>query len=247
MTDSYSPATIDSVTLAALLDRLARYLNRHGSRYGETPIPADSVEDVRQSILADWMADDWTGREFSILARTGRTLFPPTLSETGRHLRALLFHAGRARRRGWRAEGATKRIAERRRDGGDFDGAGMASRAADPARIAAAVESVSGELLLSPAAALERSRRGLPLKYRGGVSIVPDDAPARLRVMRRRGRKGFTIDVVARHDDRTDIEIREYREHRFERVGKVPNRAVVRSRRPLPAGVSAADVRAAIG
>lgn len=246
MSETYTPA-VDAVTLSALLARLDRYLGRHGSQYGETPIPADQREDVRQSIVADWIGDDWTARELQSLTRHGRTLFPPTLSDTGRHLRALLFHAGRSRRRGWRAEGATKRVADRRRDRGDFDGVGMASRSADPARILAAVESVSGELLLSPAAARERSRRGLPLKYRGGVSIVPDDAPSRLRVMRRRGSKGYTIDVVARHDDRTTIEVREYRAHRFERVGKIPNRAVVRSRRPLPPGVSADMLRDAIG
>jgi hypothetical protein len=65
--------------------------------------------------------------------------------------------------------------------------------------------------------------------------------------MRRRGRKGVTIDVVARLDDRTMIDVRPYNVYRFERVGTVPNRDVPRSFAKLPAGVTAADCREAIG
>jgi hypothetical protein len=65
--------------------------------------------------------------------------------------------------------------------------------------------------------------------------------------MRRRGRKGITIDVVARLEDRTLIDVRPYTVHRFERVGSVPNRDVPRSFAKLPAGVTSADCREAIG
>jgi hypothetical protein len=245
--DTYNPATIGSDDMIAILARLDRYLNRHGSRYGEAPIRDDQRDDVRQSILADWLGDDWTARDMESLARHGRTLFPPTLSETGRHLRGLLFHAGRARKRGWRAEGSTRRVADRRRDREEFTGAGSASRAADPARIVAAVESATGALVLSPAAQRERSRRGLPATIPGGASFVSSKAPRPFRVMRRRGRKGITIDVVARLEDRTLIDVRPYTVHRFERVGSVPNRDVPRSFAKLPAGVTAADCREAIG
>lgn len=243
----YNPATIDSVTLDALMSRLARYLNRHGGPGAEYPIPPDQLEDVRQSILADWLGDDWTAREFQSLTRHGRTLFPPTLSETGRHLRAMLFHAGRCRRRRWRAEGATERVADKRRDPDGFRGVGTASRAADPARVLAAVESVSGELILSPTAARERAKRRLPLKYRGGVSFVSSRAPKRLRWMKRRNSSGYTVDVVERLPDRTRIEIRRWIRYRFERVGEIPARRVPVSRRPLPEGVTAATLREAIG
>jgi len=270
MSDTYNAADISAADLEAVLRRLRRYLLRHGSPSGETPISADQFDDVQQSILADWLGDDWTARELESLARNGRTLFGPTLSDLGRHLRAMLFHAGRARKRGWRAEGATQRVADRRRDPEGFRGIGAGSVSADPARIVAAVESVSGELVLSRSAAAARSARGLPLKVRPGVSAIPADAPTTFRVMKRRNVKGWTIDVVERLEDRTRIEIRPWVEYRFERVGKVPHRVadnayyvptlgigrVVRTRpnpavqpvrKRLPAGVGAADIREAVG
>ena len=245
MTDAYNPATIGPTDLASLLARLDRYLNRHGSRYGEQPIMDDQRDDIRQGIIADWLGDDWTAREIECLAKHGKTLFPPDLSEIGRHLRAVLFHAGRCRRRGWRAAGA-KQVCRLERDAEDFSGAGQSSRAKDPARLVAAVESATGELVLSPAAARNRSRRRLPLKYRGGVAFTPDDSPRPFRLMRRRGKIGYTLDVVERREDRTVIDIRSYRVYRFERVGSVPNRDVVRSRRPLPKGTGAAAAREAL-
>jgi hypothetical protein len=270
MSDSYNAADISAADLEAVMQRLRRYLLRHGSPSGETPIPADQFDDVQQSILVEWMADDWTARELESLARNGRTLFGPTLSDLGRHLRGMLFHAGRARKRCWRAEGATQRVADRRRDPEGFRGIGAGSVSADPARIVAAVESVSGELVLSVAAAAARSARGLPLRVRPGVSAVPDDAPTTFRAMKRRNVRGWTIDVVERLEDRTRIEIRRWVEYRFQRVGKVPHRVsdnahyvptlgirrVIRSkpnpaiqpvRKKLPKGIGAADVREAVG
>jgi hypothetical protein len=245
--DAYNPAAIADADIAAIIERVDRYLNRHGSTQGESPLRDDQREDVRQGIIADWLGDDWTARELESLARHGRTLFPPTLSDMGRHLRAVLFHAGRARKRGWRAEGATRRVADRRRETDEFTGAGSASKAADPARIIAAVETATGQLILSKTAARERARRGLPLKYRGGLSFIPADAPRPFRVMRRRGRKVYTIDVVGRYETHTAIAIRETREYRYERVGSVTNRSAVKSRKPLPQGVTADDCRAAVG
>jgi hypothetical protein len=249
MSDMYDPATISAEDISAIVERVDRYVNRHGSTFGETPLREDQREDVRQSIVADWLGDDWTAREIESLSRHGRTLFPPTLSDMGRHLRAALFHAGRARKRGWRSEGATRRAADRRREPEEFTGAGSASRASDPARIVAAVESATGELVLSPAAQRHRSRRGLPLKYRGGVSFIPADAPRAYRAMRRRGRKVYTVDIVGRYETHTAIDIREAREYRFERVGSVSNRtaAAGKSRKALPQGVTGADCREVVG
>jgi hypothetical protein len=270
MSDMYDPATISAADIGAIVARVDRYLNRHGSTFGETPLREDQREDVRQSIVADWLGDDWTAREIESLSRHGRTLFPPTLSDMGRHLRAALFHAGRARKRGWRSEGAARRVADRRREPEEFTGAGSASRAADPARIVSAVESATGELVLSPAAQRYRSRKGLPLKYRGGVAFTPADAPRPFRIMRRRGRMVYTIDVVGRYETHTAIDIREARDYRFERVGSVPHRieanghyrptlgigrvvrskpnpATAKSRKALPQGVTADDCRGIVG
>jgi hypothetical protein len=245
----YDPATISAADIEAIIARVDRYLNRHGSTFGETPLREDQREDVRQAIVADWLGDDWTAREIESLSRHGRTLFPPTLSDMGRHLRAVLFHAGRARKRGWRSEGATRRVADRRREPDEFTGAGSASRSPDPERIVAAIESATGELLLSKTAARHRSRRGLPLKYRGGLSYIPADAPRPFRVMRRRGRKVYTVDIVGRYETHTAIDIRESREYRFERVGSVSNRtaAAGKGRKALPKGVTGGDCREVVG
>jgi len=249
MTAEYNPAAISADELSAILARVDRYLRRHGSAYGETPIPADQLDDVRNDIILAWLADDWNAREFESLSRHGRSLFPPTLSTLGQHLRGVLFHAGRARRRGWRAEGATRRVAERRRDAAEFSGAGSASRSADPALILSAVESVSGELILSRRAAQNRTRRRLPLKYRGGVSVIPVDAPTAFKVMKRRNAGGYMLSVLARHPDRTAIQIERWTRFNFERVGQVSRRSPARAktRRTLPPGIGSAECREAIG
>jgi hypothetical protein len=243
---TYDPTTISAADLYAVMGRVGRYLNRHGAAAGETPLRPDMAEDVHQSIMLEWQGDDWTAREFEYLARTGRTLFPPTLSELGQHLRAALFHAGRARVRHWRQPGQPQGSAadHRRRGLDDSKGAGMASRSADPALIVAAVESASGELVLSRTAACGRSRRGLPLKGRGGLpAVVAKQAEKRIRWFKTRNSKGRTIDVVARHDDRTDIAIREFTRFNFERRGTVGNRAMPRTVKHPPAGTTAAMLR----
>jgi hypothetical protein len=246
----YDPATISAADMDSILARLDRYLNRHGSSMGETPLSDSMREDVRQSILLDWIGDDWTAREFEYMARNGRTLFPPTLSDMGQHLRAMLFHAGRSRVARWRQPGQGQGAAadHRRRDVDDSRGAGMASRSADPALILSAIESASGELVLSKTAAVNRSRRGMSNRRRGGLSAVPaKSAERRLRWFKTRNSRGYTIDVVARHADRTDIEIRRYDRLNFERRGTIANRAMPKVFKRTPAGVTAADVREALG
>jgi hypothetical protein len=124
----------------------------------------------------------------------------------------------------------------------------MASRSADPALIISAVESASGELVLSNAAAANRSRKGLPNRRRGGLSAVPaKSAERRLRWFKTRNSRGYTIDVVARREDRTDIEVRRYDRYNFERRGTISNRAMPKIVKRMPEGVSAADVREALG
>jgi hypothetical protein len=243
---TYDPTTISAADLYAVMGRVGRYLARHGAASGETPLRPDMAEDVHQSIMLEWQGDDWTAREFEYLARTGRTLFPPTLSELGQHLRAALFHAGRARVRHWRQPGQAQGSAadHRRRGLDDSKGAGMASRSADPALIVAAVESASGQLVLSRAAARGRSRRGLPLAYRGRLSAIHSaDSDRRARWFKTRNSKGRTIDVVARHADRTDIAVTEFTRFNFERRGTVGNRVMPRTVKHLPAGTTAAMLR----
>jgi hypothetical protein len=248
MNDAYTPVTISAADLESVLARLDRYLNRHGSANGETPLPDSMREDVRQSIILEWMADDWIGRELDYIARNGRTLFPPTLSEIGRHLRAMLFHAGRARVRHWRQPGQAQGSAadHRRRDADDSRGAGMASRSADPALLVSAIESASGELVLPKNASARRSRKGLPNKLRGGMTAVLQDyADKRCRWFKTRNSVGYTLDVLARHADRTDIEIRRYVRFNFQRRGTILNRAMPTTQKRIPAGVTADTMREA--
>jgi hypothetical protein len=102
------------------------------------------------------------------------------------------------------------------------------------------------------------------------VSFIPADAPRPFRVMRRRGRRVYTVDIVGRHETYTAIDIRESREYRFERVGSVPHRieanahyrptlgigrvvrskpnpATAKSRKTLPQEVTAGDCREVVG
>jgi len=225
---SYDPSTVSAADLTTLIGRLDRYLNRHGSAYGENPIPESAREDVAQSILTDWIGADWTTVEAEYLWRNGRLIFRPDWTELQCHLRALLFHAGRARVRHWRQPGQSQgRAADHRRRGlDDTRGAGMSSRSADPALIVSAVESASGVLVLSKRAARNRSRRGLPLRFRGGLAAVPaKQAERRRRWFKIRNSTGCTIDVVRRLPDRTDIDVRPYTRFNFERRGSLCNRA----------------------
>jgi len=247
---AYDPKTISAADLTTLVGRLERYLNRHGSAQGETPLPESAREDVAQSILTDWLGDDWEEREAEYLCRNGRLLFNPSWSELGCHLRALLFHAGRARVRRWRQPGQAQGSAadHRRRGLDDTRGAGMSSRAADPALVVSAVESASGELVLSQTAARNRSRRGLPNRLRGGLSSVPaKQAERRLRWFKTRNSVGYTIDVVARHADRTDIAITPYTRWNFQRRGTLRNRDIVKTVKRIPDGITAADMLDTIG
>lgn len=228
MPDTYSPATIDRDTLDAILARVGRYVRRHGSEFGETPCPGGDMEEAAAVIVADWQSADWEAVEWTYLQRNGRPLFTPDLSDTGRHLRAALFMAGRARVRGWVEQGPARRAARaetRRRDIDDSTGVGMASRAPDPARAMEAVEQAQ----------------------RSGIRSTPDRfRRRRLRWVKTRNSRGYTVDVVARHDDRTDIDIRAFTQHNFRRAGDLRCRDMARTSNRVPAGITADQLREAI-
>ena len=217
----YDPATISSADMEAIIARVGRYVRRHGSEYGETPLPGGDQDEAQQVILSDWLSADWAALELTYIGRNGRSLFPPTLSETGRHLRAALYMAGRARKRRWVEAGPMRRAARaeaRRRDIEDSSGSGMASRAADPARLVAAVE--------------EAQRRG--------VTATPvDEKGKRLRWVKTRNSTGYTVEVVRREDDRTIIEFREYTRFNFRRAGSIPARQMPKTRKRIPGGIDA--------
>lgn len=228
MTDTYNPATIDRDTLDSVLARVGRYVRRHGSEFGETPCPGGDMEEAAAVIVAEWQSADWEALEWTYLQRNGRPLFTPDLSDTGRHLRAVLFTAGRARVRGWVEAGPMRRAARaesRRRDMDDSTGVGMASRAPDPARVMEAVEQAA----------------------RYGVTATPvDEQGKRLRWVKTRNSRGHTIDVVARHDDRTEIDIRAFTRYNFRRAGSIPANRLPRCRKRIPAGVTVDQLREAI-
>ena len=202
----YDPATIGPSDLGTIIARVDRYIRRHGSEYGETPVPGGDHEEARQVILSDLLSADWAALELVYIGRNGRSLFPPTLSDMGRHLRAALYMAGRARKRRWVEAGPMRRAARaeaRRRDVDDSTGAGMASRATDPARLVAAVEEVQ----------------------RRGITATPvDEKGKRLRWVKTRNSTGYTIDVIRREHDRTVIDIQPFTRFNFRRAGSVPLR-----------------------
>lgn len=226
--DTYKPQTISEADTMAIIRRVDRYLQRHGSPYGETPIPGGDMEEARSVILADWQGADWTALEWTYLQRNGRPLFTADLSDLGRHLRAALFMAGRARRRLWAESGPMRRSADmeaRRRDFDDSVGAGMSSRSADPALIAAAVESAP----------------------RSGFRTTPDRfRRRRLRWIKTRNSKGVYVEVVRREHDRTVIEFREFTRFNFRRAGDMPNRGMPKTSTRVPAGWTAAALREAL-
>jgi hypothetical protein len=79
------------------------------------------------------------------------------------------------------------------------------------------------------------------------LSAVPAKAAEkRVRWFKTRNSTGYTIDVVARHADRTDIMVRPFTRFNFERRGTISNRAMPRTVKKIPAGVTAADIREAI-
>lgn len=224
----YDPSTMSGADAEAIIARVDRYIRRHGSPYGETPVPGGDMEEARAVILADVLSADWAALEVTHYMRTGRTIFGPDLSTLGRHLRAALYMAGRAKRRGWVEAGPMRRAARaeaRRRDMDDSTGAGMASRAADPARIVAAVEEAQ----------------------RVGLFSTPDRfARRRSRIVKTRNTHGHYIEVVRRERDRTVIEFRPWTRFNFRRAGDMPNRGMPKTRNRVPAGTTADTLREAI-
>lgn len=249
--DAYNPAAISDEDVRRIIARVDRYVKRHGTEYGEAPVPGGDMDEASAIIVADWQGLDWATVELTYLARNGRCLFTPDLSDMGRHLRAALFCAGRARRRGWvmsSSDRRARRADARRRDMDDSPGASMASRAVDPARLAAAVE--------------EAEARGLPCTSRR-------QRARRLRWVKTRNTHGVNVEIVARHADRTDVRFVEWTRYNFRRAGSDPLRVednahyvptlgigrVVRSRpnpaqlpgrRRIPAGVTRNTLREAI-
>lgn len=224
----YDPKTISAADTVAVLARIDRYVKRHASEYGETPVPGGDMEEARAVIVADWLSADWTAMEWTFLQRNGRCLFGPELTDIGRHLRAALFMAGRAKRRGWVESGPMRRASRaesRRRDMDDSIGVGMASRAPDPSRIVAAVE--------------EAQRRGM-------VATPAREQWKRMRWVKTRNTTGYTVEIVRRESDRTVIEIRPFTRHNFRRAGTITARAMPKSRKRVPAGWTADSLREAI-
>lgn len=244
----YDSKDISEADAQALQARARRYVDRHGSLYGEKPLPEIDREEVSAQIVADWFAADWEALQWEYMSKTGRSLFNATLSPLGLHLRGLLYIAGRSRRRGWKPEGwKGTRAVDRRRDGGEFSGASADSRALRPDAILAAVESATGELLLSGRASRARSRAGLPLKYRGGLSAIPaDEAKRRLRVMKRRNGSRVVCHVMERLPDRTIVRFERAVHYRFARIGTVRNRDIARTVKRTPEGFNATQAREAL-
>jgi hypothetical protein len=121
----------------------------------------------------------------------------------------------------------------------DSTGAGMASRAADPARLVEAVESVE----------------------RSGISVTPVDwLGRRLRWVKTRRSRQWLVTVTSRpggtlHDDGsvtyawgafTGIQLERVTRHNFRLAGDTPARALPKTRKRLPKGVTATDMMEAL-
>jgi hypothetical protein len=243
----YDPRTISETDAAAILARLARYVGRHGSPLSEAPLSPEAQGDAVGEIVCDWYGADWGTLEALHLQRSGRLLFSPDWSDLTCHLRAALYMAGRARRRRWHpdsASGQRGRADARRRDPGEFDGAGQASRSASPERIVAAAEEASGELVLSPAAVANRSRRRQPLRVRGVLRSIPRDyAAKRLRWTKRRNGSRILCHVDGRRDDRTLVRFERVTIYRFDREGSILNREMPRTiKRPDVSRAAAVEI-----
>jgi len=207
---TYDPATIGT-DIAHVVARIERYCRRHGSPYGETPIPADCFGDVVQGIVTDWLATDWTEAEFRVLTKTGRLLFDQFAEPLVNHLRAALFICGRWRKRYFRD---TQRKTATTIDPEAFSGASESARAADPARLFWAVENA-----------------------RDGLRSVPRDSERdRLRWMRTRRTIRVQIVVQSRHNDRTEIAFERYAIHNYRLAGSIGNRQIGKTLKRLPAG-----------
>jgi hypothetical protein len=248
--DSYSPATISEADAAAILARVSRYVATHSGPLSEKPLSPEGRDDAAGEIVADWIGADWDALQWTYLERTGRSLFSPSLSEMGQHLRAALFMAGRCRKRGWRADSASGLRGARearRRSPEEFKGASMASNAPSPDRVAEAIESASGRLMLSKDAAASRSKAGKPLTVSGGVRSVPrDEARKRVRVEKTRNTTEVTLEIVSRLPDRTVIRLEKAVRYNFRRVGSVSNRAMPKTLKRLPEGTKPDTLREAL-
>jgi hypothetical protein len=248
--DSYNPATISETEAAAILARAKRYVVAHSGPLSEKPLSPEAQDDAAGEIVADWLGADWDALQWGHLERTGRSLFHASLTDMGQHLRAVLYIAGRARRRGWHPDTASGRRGARearRRDPGDFQGASMASKAPSPDRVAEAIESATGRLVLSPEAAAARSKAGRPLTVAGGVRSIPrDQARKRLRVEKTRNATDITLEIVSRLPDRTVIRLERAVRYNFRRVGSISNRAMPKTLKRLPEGTQPESLREAI-
>jgi hypothetical protein len=206
-------------------EAIDRYLGRHGEIPNPAPLPRDRREDMRQTILADAMSADWSALSLTHYGNTGRWIFPDEGTPMDFHLRAARFMAGRARVRRWHGEDEGAELSTLRpRASTDFSGAGMGSRTAAPDTIVSAIESAAGGLWAVPDRSL-RSRR---------------------RQVRTRRSHSYIITVVARHPDRTSIQIERVTVHNFRTAGSVPNRETVKSRKRLPEGTTPAELREAL-
>jgi hypothetical protein len=235
----YDPSTVSQDDAAAVVARIDRYVRRHGSPYGEEPV-AD-VEEVRQGIVTDWLSADWPTIELEVWERKGRLMFPPSFSELGCHLRAALFMAGRCRRRRWHTEGdgvSTARQAHRRRDMDDMRGAGMASRAADPARMLEAVESATAGLRSVPDRA--RRRRSRMMKTRNSTRGLVTITRRPVATLGEDGRVWYG------EGEYTGVQFERVTVYNFRRVGDTPNRQTAKTLNRLPEGVTAADMLEAL-
>lgn len=209
---TYNPATIGT-DIAHVVARIERYCRRHGSQYGETPIPADCFDDVVQGIVADWLAADWLDVECRHLFKTGRLLFDQFAEPLSNHLRAALFIAGRWRKRFFRD---TQRKTATTIAPEAFSGASESAYAPDPARLFWAVENA-----------------------RDGLRSVPRDTGRdRLRWVKTRRTIRVQIVVESRHPDRTCIKFEKYAIHNYQPKGRLRNRDIAKTRKPLPKGWS---------
>lgn len=227
MSDSYNPTAITETDTLAIVARIARYVRRHGSEYGETPVPGGDHDEAVAVIIADWIGADWESLEWTFLQRNGRPLFSPDLSDMGRHMRAALFMAGRAKRRGWVESGPMRRAARaesRRRDMDDSTGASMASRAPDPARVAAAVEEAYGKgIMATPVDYLGQRLRWV--KTRNSTRYVLSITAPAPAVITDDGR------VTYREGAATGIRVEAVTVYNFRRAGKIPARELPKTRK----------------
>ena len=238
---SFDPTAMSAADADAIVTRVRRYCLRHGSPYGETPINGGDIDEAVQVIMTDTLSADWEEMEWTYLQRNGRTLFPATLSEMGIALRAVLFMAGRARRRGWVESGPMRRSARaesRRRDMDDSSGVGMASRAADPARMLAAIESAAdgirsvttrGRRSRSRMVKTRNSTRGLVTITRRPVATLGAD-----------GRVWYGV------GEYTGVQFERVTVYNFRRAGDTPNRETPKRINRLPVFVTALDLLEAL-